>query len=164
MILNTLLCKVTFPTVSLQNALVVPRAALVTYTVTEKAWINKITLQKYPHNMWDPLYEYCSYFPVTQKVLSVFLELSGIKWNLFYIIHRFQFKIPFKIPTKNHLLTGRCLAESSFTNNAAVANISSPWTACSGCKINKNDKIDVTYSVETSLIKNYCLASTFQTQ
>lgn len=33
--IDTLLCKVTFPTVSLQNALVVPRAAFVTYTITE---------------------------------------------------------------------------------------------------------------------------------
>lgn len=83
-----------------------------------------------------------------KKVLQVFLELSGKKWHLFYTVHRFQFKIPFKIPTKNHLLTGRFLAESSFTNKAAVANISSPWTACSGCKIKKNDKVNVVYSVQ----------------
>ena len=83
-----------------------------------------------------------------KKVLQVFLELSGKKWHLFYTVHRFQFKIPFKIPTKNNLLTGRFLAESSFTNKAAVANISSPWTACSGCKIKKNDKVNVVYSVQ----------------
>jgi len=32
---------------------------------------------------------------------------------------------------------GRFLAESSFTNKTAVANISSPSMACSGCVTNK---------------------------